>query len=104
MSPNPAGAKVGSAGHNALGTWLWLEAADWLPSVGDAGFRQAIARYAGKTVPLGSEGRSPDGRHQLAALTFYVHFDPAGAAHLGSLLDGDGDRREVAPQSRSTGS
>ena len=52
----------------------------------------------------GSEGRSPDGRHQLAALTFYVHFDPAGAAHLGSLLDGDVDRREVAPQSRSTGS
>jgi predicted PhzF superfamily epimerase YddE/YHI9 len=27
----PAGAEVGGAGHNALGAWLWMEAAGRVP-------------------------------------------------------------------------
>ncbi len=30
----PAGAEVGGAGHNALGAWLWLEAASWIADDG----------------------------------------------------------------------
>src|SRR5215472_7338431 len=30
----PAGAEVGGAGHNALGAWLWMEAAGRLPAAG----------------------------------------------------------------------
>jgi trans-2,3-dihydro-3-hydroxyanthranilate isomerase len=39
----PIGAEVGGAGHNALGAWLWMEAAGRLPAgEGDAGLRQEI--------------------------------------------------------------
>src|SRR5215469_1765886 len=39
----PAGVEVGGAGHNALGAWLWLEAAGRLASaVADGGLRQEI--------------------------------------------------------------
>ncbi|MBO0787518.1 MAG: PhzF family phenazine biosynthesis protein [Actinobacteria bacterium] len=40
----PAGIEVGGAGHNALGAWVWLEAAGRLGPVGrEGGFRQEIA-------------------------------------------------------------
>lgn len=40
----PAGAEVGGAGHNALGAWLWLEAAGRLASAAAGrGLRQEIA-------------------------------------------------------------
>src|SRR5499427_2629770 len=46
----PAGAEVGGAGHNALGAWLWLEAAGRLPPAGgDLGLRQQIA---GQVLPV----------------------------------------------------
>ena len=46
----PIGVEVGGAGHNALGAWLWMEAADRLPSAGgDLGLRQQIA---GKVLPV----------------------------------------------------
>src|SRR5215467_3069396 len=35
----PAGAEVGGAGHNALGAWLWLEAAGRIAAAGH-GLRQ----------------------------------------------------------------
>ena len=39
----PIGVEVGGAGHNALGAWLWMEAAGRLPSVGgNLGLRQQI--------------------------------------------------------------
>jgi E1-E2 ATPase/Cation transporter/ATPase, N-terminus len=46
----PAGAEVGGAGHNALGAWLWLEAAGRLacPAAG-RGLRQEIA---GQVLPV----------------------------------------------------
>ena len=46
----PAGAEVGGAGHNALGAWLWLEAADRLaaPPAG-SGLQQEIA---GQVLPV----------------------------------------------------
>src|SRR5262245_39551009 len=44
----PAGAEVGGAGHNALGAWLWLEAAGRLASAG-RGLRQEIA---GQVLPV----------------------------------------------------
>src|SRR5262249_18499991 len=40
----PAGAEVGGAGHNALGAWLWLEAAGRLASAARRGLRQEVAR------------------------------------------------------------
>jgi len=46
----PIGAEVGGAGHNALGAWLWMEAAGRLPSAGGAaGLRQEIA---GQVLPV----------------------------------------------------
>ena len=46
----PAGAEVGGAGHNALGAWLWLEAAGRLASAeADRGLRQEIA---GQVLPV----------------------------------------------------
>src|SRR6516162_11490877 len=46
----PIGAEVGGAGHNALGAWLWMEAAGRLPSAGeDLGLRQEIA---GQVLPV----------------------------------------------------
>ena len=46
----PIGAEVGGAGHNALGAWLWMEAADRLPAAdADAGLRQEIA---GQVLPV----------------------------------------------------
>jgi len=46
----PIGAEVGGAGHNALGAWLWMEAAGRLPSAGgEPGFRQQIA---GRVLPV----------------------------------------------------
>ncbi len=46
----PIGAEVGGAGHNALGAWLWMEAAGRLPSAGgDLGLRQQIA---GRVLPV----------------------------------------------------
>jgi trans-2,3-dihydro-3-hydroxyanthranilate isomerase len=46
----PIGAEVGGAGHNALGAWLWMEAAGRLPArEGDAGLRQEIA---GQVLPV----------------------------------------------------
>jgi PhzF family phenazine biosynthesis protein len=40
----PAGVEVGGAGHNALGAWLWLEAAGRLaPAAAGRGLRQEIA-------------------------------------------------------------
>ena len=44
----PIGAEVGGAGHNALGAWLWLEAAGRLPSAG-GDLRQEIA---GQVLPV----------------------------------------------------
>ena len=46
----PAGAEVGGAGHNALGAWLWLEAAGRLASAATGrGLRQEIA---GQVLPV----------------------------------------------------
>ena len=46
----PAGAEVGGAGHNALGAWLWLEAAGRLASpAAGCGLRQEIA---GQVLPV----------------------------------------------------
>ncbi len=46
----PAGVEVGGAGHNALGAWVWLEAAGRLgPAGGDGAFRQEIA---GQVLPV----------------------------------------------------
>jgi trans-2,3-dihydro-3-hydroxyanthranilate isomerase len=46
----PAGAEVGGAGHNALGAWLWLEAAGRLASsAAGRGLRQEIA---GQVLPV----------------------------------------------------
>lgn len=46
----PAGAEVGGAGHNALGAWLWLEAAGRLASAAAGrGLRQEIA---GQVLPV----------------------------------------------------
>jgi trans-2,3-dihydro-3-hydroxyanthranilate isomerase len=46
----PIGAEVGGAGHNALGAWLWMEAAGRLPPAGrDPGFWQEIA---GQVLPV----------------------------------------------------
>jgi PhzF family phenazine biosynthesis protein len=46
----PAGAEVGGAGHNALGAWLWLEAADRLAAAAaGGGLRQEIA---GQVLPV----------------------------------------------------
>jgi trans-2,3-dihydro-3-hydroxyanthranilate isomerase len=46
----PIGAEVGGAGHNALGAWLWMEAAGRLPAAdGEAGLRQEIA---GQVLPV----------------------------------------------------
>ena len=54
----PIGAEVGGAGHNALGAWLWMEAAGRLPAAeGDAGLRQEIA---GQVLPV--EVISPAGQ------------------------------------------
>ena len=44
----PIGAEVGGAGHNALGAWLWMEAAGRLPSAG-GDLRQEIA---GQVLPV----------------------------------------------------
>ena len=45
-----AGAEVGGAGHNALGAWLWLEAAGRLASAAAGrGLRQEIA---GQVLPV----------------------------------------------------
>ena len=46
----PAGAEVGGAGHNALGAWLWMEAAGRLasPAAGHS-LRQEIA---GRVLPV----------------------------------------------------
>jgi trans-2,3-dihydro-3-hydroxyanthranilate isomerase len=38
----PAGAEVGGAGHNALGAWVWLDAAGKLPAAEANGLRQEI--------------------------------------------------------------
>jgi trans-2,3-dihydro-3-hydroxyanthranilate isomerase len=44
------GAEVGGAGHNALGAWLWMDAAGRLPAAdGDLGLRQEIA---GQVLPV----------------------------------------------------
>ena len=46
----PAGAEVGGAGHNALGAWLWLEAAGRLAAAAAGrGLRQEIA---GQVLPV----------------------------------------------------
>jgi trans-2,3-dihydro-3-hydroxyanthranilate isomerase len=45
----PAGAEVGGAGHNALGAWLWLEAAGRLAPAATDGLRQEIA---GQVLPV----------------------------------------------------
>ena len=46
----PIGAEVGGEGHNALGAWLWMEAAGRLPSAGgNLGFRQQIV---GQVLPV----------------------------------------------------
>jgi len=46
----PAGAEVGGAGHNALGAWLWLEAAGRLASAAAGhGLRQEIS---GQVLPV----------------------------------------------------
>lgn len=46
----PAGAEVGGAGHNALGAWLWLEAAGRLASAAAGrGLRQELA---GQVLPV----------------------------------------------------
>jgi len=46
----PIGAEVGGAGHNALGAWLWMEAAGRLPSAGEElSFQQQIA---GRVLPV----------------------------------------------------
>jgi trans-2,3-dihydro-3-hydroxyanthranilate isomerase len=46
----PAGVEVGGAGHNALGAWLWLEAAGRLASAdATGGLRQEIA---GQVLPV----------------------------------------------------
>jgi len=63
----PIGAEVGGAGHNALGAWLWLEAAGRLPS--SEGLRQEIAgqvlpvevvRDAGKPATVWMDQSPPD--------------------------------------------
>jgi PhzF family phenazine biosynthesis protein len=47
-SLTPTGAEVGGAGHNALGAWVWLEAAGRLPDQ-----RSALAQQiAGKVLPV----------------------------------------------------
>lgn len=45
----PIGAEVGGAGHNALGAWLWMQAAGRLPPAGRDGLRQEIA---GQVLPV----------------------------------------------------
>ena len=45
----PIGAEVGGAGHNALGAWLWMQAAGRLPPPGPDGLRQEIA---GQVLPV----------------------------------------------------
>jgi trans-2,3-dihydro-3-hydroxyanthranilate isomerase len=45
----PIGAEVGGAGHNALGAWLWMEAAGRIPPDGDGDLRQEIA---GQVLPV----------------------------------------------------
>jgi trans-2,3-dihydro-3-hydroxyanthranilate isomerase len=50
----PAGAEVGGAGHNALGAWVWLEAAGRLGPEGSAG-------PGGPGRPGGSLPGRPDG-------------------------------------------
>jgi hypothetical protein len=44
----PTGAEVGGAGHNALGAWLWLEAADRLPNRGS----DLAQEIAGALLPV----------------------------------------------------
>jgi trans-2,3-dihydro-3-hydroxyanthranilate isomerase len=46
----PAGAEVGGAGHNALGAWLWLEAAGRLASAATGGGLQQ--EIAGQVLPV----------------------------------------------------
>jgi trans-2,3-dihydro-3-hydroxyanthranilate isomerase len=45
----PAGFEVGGAGHNALGAWIWLDAAGRLPDGDDLFLRQEIA---GESLPV----------------------------------------------------
>jgi trans-2,3-dihydro-3-hydroxyanthranilate isomerase len=46
----PAGAEVGGAGHNALGAWIWLEAAGRLS---EAGYDEPLAQeLAGRVLPV----------------------------------------------------
>src|SRR5690349_22116901 len=46
----PAGAEVGGAGHNALGAWIWLEAAGRL---GGTGYGEPLAQeLAGRVLPV----------------------------------------------------
>ncbi len=44
----PTGAEVGGAGHNALGAWLWLEAAGRLDGLGSA----LAQEIAGEVLPV----------------------------------------------------
>jgi PhzF family phenazine biosynthesis protein len=46
----PAGAEVGGAGHNALGAWVWLEAAGRLGPAGPAG--SLAQELAGRVLPV----------------------------------------------------
>jgi len=46
----PAGAEVGGAGHNALGAWLWMEAAGRLAS--PAAGRSLRQEIAGQVLPV----------------------------------------------------
>jgi PhzF family phenazine biosynthesis protein len=87
----PIGAEVGGAGHNALGAWLWMEAAGRLPSAGEElGFRQQIAdrvlpveviRRSGEPATIWMDQSPP----QTGAV---VRDRPALAAALG-LPEGD---------------
>jgi trans-2,3-dihydro-3-hydroxyanthranilate isomerase len=78
----PAGAEVGGAGHNALGAWVWLEAAGRLgPAGSGGGHRQEIA---GQVLPV-EVIRQPG-----APATVWMDQSPA---QFGALA---GDRATVA--------
>jgi len=49
-SLTPAGAEVGGAGHNALGAWVWLEAAGRLSPAGGGG--RLGQEIAGQVLPV----------------------------------------------------
>ena len=101
----PAGAEVGGAGHNALGAWVWLEAAGRLDHAGNLAQELAgrvlpveVIRPAGKPAEVWLDQASPrfgataGDRAELAACLGLAERDLAdgepaqvvstGAAHL----------------------